>query len=497
MSSRSSQDPVAGTSRESTASQSTWFYSNKEREWIFYFVSLARFQLDSPLFDNELTNEVIARTQSILDRASGTTKMLRIPSPNTIRSIWNSFWDENATIDVIQRKKKRFDDQVLIEAIEKVIEEYPKASTHEIALKLPPGIKGGSQANVWRVIKGHMHLHFYRKRKVQLLKEPDFAMRKEFAANTIALLRNGSLGLDKIIVSDEMIITVNRHFNRQNDGQWFIKGQQDKMAQLVTQKSYAEGVHMWVALTWRIGVVGPFFVDEINVEGLTAKEKGKSPRSLTGAKYARLIRDSILPEIYQSIPEHQVKQMYWWQQDGAGPHVTKEPLALLRSIFGNKIMSRKTAYQWPPRSPDLSPLDYSFWAILRKRISATNPQSCDEIKAAARGCKEEMNNYVKRILADFPVRLRACLESEGRHFEPWLKDFKKRVAKNGYCGRCAMFAYGNLCRICMDNYRSSVSRDRQLDAEQTARENTEYDDDADDVLEDIGDYANEDWEESF
>jgi hypothetical protein len=46
------------------------------------------------------------------------------------------------------------------------------------------------------------------------------------------------------------------------------------------------------------------------------------------------------------------------QQYGATPHTTHVSMALLRGLFGERLISRGI---WPPRSPDLSPPDFYMW----------------------------------------------------------------------------------------------------------------------------------------
>jgi transposase len=74
--------------------------------------------------------------------------------------------------------------------------------------------------------------------------------------------------------------------------------------------------------------------------------------------------------------------------------------------------------QWPPRSPDLNPLDYSVWSILEDRACREPHETIESLKAALRREWEALDpNTISRIIDDFPRRLVACIEAEGRHFE--------------------------------------------------------------------------------
>ncbi|KAG8289720.1 hypothetical protein J6590_098624, partial [Homalodisca vitripennis] len=45
-------------------------------------------------------------------------------------------------------------------------------------------------------------------------------------------------------------------------------------------------------------------------------------------------------------------------QDGAPPHYGLHVREYLNNIFPNRLIGRRGSIEWPPRSPDLSPLDY-------------------------------------------------------------------------------------------------------------------------------------------
>lgn len=470
-----------------------WIYSNKQREWVFYSIVCARVERHVPILDPTLTSDVLARASTILDSISGDISLMRIPAKSTIRAIWHDFQDPTRTIDILQRKRQRMDEKLLIERIKEVLSRFPQASTHEIASLLPENTPGSSQSNVWRLMKRKMTLYFYRKRKVQYLSIEDFVAREAFARTIINGLRRQMPRIDRIIFGDEIMISAERLFNSQNDGTWYVKGQQDHQAQLETRRTFPKSVHLWVGLNFVAGILGPFFIDDIPTHGLSPQERGKSEKSLTGAKYRRMIEWQVLEALYQKVPRETVKTHFWWQQDGAGPHCSNEPLNFLKSIFGNRIFSRKTVNKWPARSPDLNPLDYSFWALLRREIYRLEISQFSEIKPAVReACSKISLQTVQNIIADFPLRLRACFESGGRHFEPWLRQYKKRFAELGVCAQCASLADERLCGQCTENLVRCHQRDRDLDARQADRDAEGYDDDDEDIVEQLDE---DEWED--
>jgi len=55
----------------------------------------------------------------------------------------------------------------------------------------------------------------------------------------------------------------------------------------------------------------------------------------------------------------------FFQQDGAPAHNAIIVQEYLNQTFGHKWMWTYGPVQWPPRSPDITPLDYFLWGHLK------------------------------------------------------------------------------------------------------------------------------------
>ncbi|GFU14906.1 uncharacterized protein TNCV_3386901 [Trichonephila clavipes] len=55
----------------------------------------------------------------------------------------------------------------------------------------------------------------------------------------------------------------------------------------------------------------------------------------------------------------------WFQQDGATCHAARATIDLLKDTFGDRLISRFGPVNWPPRSCDLTPLDYFLWGYVK------------------------------------------------------------------------------------------------------------------------------------
>ena len=81
--------------------------------------------------------------------------------------------------------------------------------------------------------------------------------------------------------------------------------------------------------------------------------------------------------------------------------VSESLLALLKghSYLGHS--SLKSAVEFDPLSPDVDPLDFSFWDSLEERIHAGNPNTAKEFRA---GAWTRSQNYLECPEApSFPV----------------------------------------------------------------------------------------------
>ncbi|VVC27620.1 Hypothetical protein CINCED_3A024456, partial [Cinara cedri] len=58
-------------------------------------------------------------------------------------------------------------------------------------------------------------------------------------------------------------------------------------------------------------------------------------------------------------------QKLFFQQDGAPPHNAIIVRQQYNEMFGNRWMGTHGPVKWPPRSPDLTPLDFFLWGHLK------------------------------------------------------------------------------------------------------------------------------------
>ncbi|GFU87807.1 DUF4817 domain-containing protein [Trichonephila clavipes] len=67
----------------------------------------------------------------------------------------------------------------------------------------------------------------------------------------------------------------------------------------------------------------------------------------------------------------------WFQQDGATCHTARATIDLLKDTFGDRLISRFGFVNWPPRSCELTPLDYFLWGYVKSLVYADKSQTLE------------------------------------------------------------------------------------------------------------------------
>ncbi|GFV63882.1 transposable element Tc3 transposase [Trichonephila clavipes] len=78
-----------------------------------------------------------------------------------------------------------------------------------------------------------------------------------------------------------------------------------------------------------------------------------------------------------------------FQQDGATCHTARATIDLLKDTFGDRLISRFGPVNRPPRSCDLTPLDYFLWGYVKSLVYVDKPQTLDHLE-----------DNIRRVIAD-------------------------------------------------------------------------------------------------
>ncbi|GFS75960.1 rapamycin-insensitive companion of mTOR [Trichonephila clavipes] len=179
----------------------------------------------------------------------------------------------------------------------------------------------------------------------------------EWAQNKIAVVPDFH---KRILFSDEAHFWLNGYVNKQNCHIWSEANPQV----YVETQLHPEKLTVWCAL-WAGGIIGPYFFK--NDEGHNV--------TVNGDRYRAMITNFFIPELNN----HDVQEL-WFQQDGATCHTAHARIDLLKDTFGEPLFSRFGPVNWPPRSCDLTPLDYFLWGYVKSLVYADKPQALDHLE---------------------------------------------------------------------------------------------------------------------
>ncbi|GFU31634.1 putative LOC100569746 [Trichonephila clavipes] len=115
-----------------------------------------------------------------------------------------------------------------------------------------------------------------------------------------------------------------------------------------------------------------------------------------------MITNFFIPELNN----HDVHEL-WSQKDGATCHTAYATIDLLKDTFGDRLISLFGPVNWPPRSCDLTPLDYILWGYVKSLLYADKPQTFDHLE-----------DNIRRVIADlWPQKLKKVIENWTSRFD--------------------------------------------------------------------------------
>ncbi|GFU93140.1 transposable element Tc3 transposase [Trichonephila clavipes] len=200
----------------------------------------------------------------------------------------------------------------------------------------------------------------------------------QWAQNEIAVVPDFH---KRIFFSDEAHFWLNGYVNKQNCRIWSEANPQ----LYVETPLHPEKLTVWCAL-WAGGIIGPYFFK--NDEGHNV--------TVNGDRYRAMITNFFIPELNN----HDVQEL-WFQQDGATCHTARATIDLLKDTFGDRLISRFGPVNWPPRSCDLTPLDYFLWGYVKSLVYMDKPQTLDHLE-----------DHIRRVIADIrPQMLEKIIEN--------------------------------------------------------------------------------------
>ncbi|GBM43261.1 hypothetical protein AVEN_154582-1 [Araneus ventricosus] len=147
------------------------------------------------------------------------------------------------------------------------------------------------------------------------------------------------------------------------------------------------------------------------------------PERLTGANYLILLQQ-VLPQLLDDA--HVSAAMCsskWFQHDLAPAHYSMEVRPHLNATYGQQWIGWGGPVLWPPRSPDLTCLDYFLWGYVKSLVYETPVNSAEDLAARIAEVAGEVRDtpgFFANVRSSIRRRCEVCITARGRNFERLL-----------------------------------------------------------------------------
>ena len=289
-----------------------------------------------------------------------------------------------------ERTKPVCTEENQLDVLQAVVEN-PRRSTQEIS-----DYTGIKKSSVKRILKKNKY-HAYKPTFICTFQERDYDLRYDFSMWIQGEIEEQRDFHRRILFGDESTFTTNGVVSSQNCRWW-----SDVNPNFIidNKNQYYQKTNVWCGIL-NDKLLGPFFFRE----------------NLNGDRYLNFLETEIGEFLDDMVLEE--RQNLWFQHDGCPAHSTRNVSQWLNRTFPNKWLGRNTDPRWPPRSPDITPLDYFLWGYLKQKVYKDRPfNNVEELETSIRvHCRNIPANVLRSTINEFYERTIRCIEREGGHTE--------------------------------------------------------------------------------
>lgn len=283
----------------------------------------------------------------------------------------------------------------LEEDILQIIHANPRTSTRKIANEV-----NACPTTVWNVLKENL-LYPYHVQRVQALLPDDYDRRMQWCQWFSNMSADNPNFSANILFTDEANFSREAIMNFHNTHIW---SQENPHAITETRFQHQFSLNVWAGI---IGdyLIGPYFL----------------PQRLTGELYHQFIQND-LPGLLEDVPLR-IRTEMWYMHDGAPAHFALNVRQLLNARYQNKWIGRGGPQPWPPRSPDINPLDYFLWGHLKELVYTTPIENVEDLRDRIIDASNTIRNnrgIFERVRQNLIRRTKGCIMARGGHFQQFL-----------------------------------------------------------------------------
>ena len=243
-------------------------------------------------------------------------------------------------------------------------------------------------STVRKILRYKLKQRPYHLKRVQALHEGDLEKRVNFAE---WFLEQEDNIISNILWSDEAHFYLNGYVSSRHCVIW----SEDNPHHNLEVPLHSPKVTVFCAMNSRM-IMPPYFIEH--------------PNTVNQHVYLDILQNHVVP----NLPNNNLIFM----QDGATPHTANIVKDFLRQQFGENLIGLGFQREWPPRSPDLNPLDFFLWGYLKLRVFRRKPSTIDQLKdfiVMEINCIEA--ELLARAVESLSDRCLAVICENGNHIE--------------------------------------------------------------------------------
>lgn len=309
------------------------------------------------------------------------------PSRLTIYQLRDKFEESGTLADAPRSGRPSVNNDDNRNLVAQSVVQSPKKSTRRRSLELDI-----SRSTLQRILHS-LNLKPYKPRLIHGLLEDDPDRRIQFCGIFINQCQETPDLLDQIVWTDEANFKLSGMVNKHNCVYWDTTNPHETYEMQLNQP----GLTVWAGIS-SSGVIGPeFFEGTVNCDN-----------------YLELLQDTVVPALSR---RHDFHNLYF-MHDGAPPHYATKVRRHLDVTFPGKWIGRRGPIEYPARSPDLTPMDFSVWGIVKNSVYSKKPRTLAHMEQFIREAFQDFNaELCTKICRSVLSRSHECVSNEGKQFE--------------------------------------------------------------------------------
>lgn len=242
---------------------------------------------------------------------------------------------------------------------------------------------------IFRLHPYHLVLH-------QGLNEQDFDRRLDYCHWMLGMINENRQFLSQILWTDEATFNSDGKVNMHNMHYWSAENPHWFRG---VQHQGRWSLNVWCGIL-EGNIIGPYFFDQ----------------PLNGNIFLDFLANQ-LPILLENVAL-ETRQNLFLQLDGCPAHFAINVRDHLNAVYQQRWIGRGSLFPWPPRSPDLTCLDFYLWGRLKDIVFQTQPTTRQDMEHRIRNAIRNLPRAeIEAAINSTQERLQQCIECDGKHFE--------------------------------------------------------------------------------